>query len=359
MAGSANPFRLLPDSASGIAPRVDALTGFLLLATGLVTLIVLVLIVTFVLKYRRRSEDEVPPATVSRVSLEIAWSAIPLGIFMLMFYWGAALYVDLRRPARGAMEINVTAKQWMWKLQHPGGQREINELHVPVGRPVKLVMISQDVIHSFFVPAFRIKQDVLPGSYTMQWFTATRAGEYHLFCAEYCGTMHSRMIGRVVAMEPAAYQAWLAGVTPDEPPAVSGARLFASLGCAQCHGQNGPTLAGVYGSTVALSDGSSVLADENYVRESIVNAPAKIVAGFPPVMPSYRGQLTDEQVEQLVAYVKSLGAAASPSATRPSPDAAVPVTRPVGAQPPDHRPDFPPARNATDYDRPAGSQPHP
>jgi len=257
------------------------------------------------------------------------------------------LYADMRRPpAAGALEINVTGKQWMWKVQHPGGQREIDELHVPAWRPVKLVMTSQDVIHDFSIPAFRVKQDVLPGSYVTQWFTATKPGEYHLFCAEYCGTMHSGMVGRVVVMPPAEYDAWLAGVTPDEPPAASGARLFASLGCAQCHGQNAPTLAGLYGRPVTLADGKTVIADEEYLRESIENPPARIVAGFEPRMPSFRGQLTDEQLGQLVAYIKSLGAVA-------------PATRPINAYPPLTVPNQPPAKGSTDYDRRIGDYHNP
>jgi cytochrome c oxidase subunit 2 len=326
-------FRLFPESASTVSDRVDALTGFLLLASGLVTLIVLVLIVAFAIRFRRRAEDEVPPATRSHVWLEIGWSVIPLLIFVAMFYWGAALYADMKRPAgAGALEIHVLGKQWMWKLQHPGGQREIDELHVPLGRPVKLIMTSQDVIHDFSIPAFRIKQDVLPGSYVTQWFTATKAGEYHLFCAEYCGTMHSGMVGRVVVMQPGDYEAWLAGVTPDEPPAASGARLFVSLGCAQCHGQNAPTLAGLYGRAVTLADGSTVTADEEYLRESIENPPARIVAGFEPRMPSFRGQLTAEQLGQLVAYIKSL----------------------APTSPAERLPNQPPAKGSTDYGRNIG-----
>jgi cytochrome c oxidase subunit 2 len=293
--------------------------------------------------------------------MEVTWSAIPLVIFIAMFSWGAVLYTDMKRPATGALEIHVIGKQWMWKLQHPGGQREIDELHVPVGVPVKLILTSQDVIHDFSIPAFRVKQDVLPGSYVTEWFTATRPGEYHLFCAEYCGTMHSGMIGRVVVMEPGAYEAWLAGVTPDEPVAVSGARLFTSLGCVQCHGKNAPTLAGLYGRRVVLADGSEATADENYLRESILNPPARIVSGFAPLMPSFRGQVTDEQVDQLVEYIKSLGAAAADSTsgavgatTRPVRDAAAPVTRPANGHPPDRVPDVPPARGATDYDRRTG-----
>ena len=353
-------FRLFPDSASTIAPHVDALTIFLLLITGFMTVLIFVLIVVFAIKYRRREVDEVPPATKSLVWLEITWTVVPLIIFIGMFWWAATLYVDMRRPMKNALEINVIGKQWMWKIQHPGGQREINELHVPVGRPIKLVMTSQDVIHSFYLPAFRTKQDVVPGSYSTEWFEATRPGIYHLFCAEYCGTMHSGMIGRVVAMKPGDYEAWLASVTPDESPAVSGAKLFTTLGCVQCHGQNAPTLAGLFGSTVVLENGEQVYADENYLRESILNPPAKIVSGYPGLMPSFRGQLSEEQINDLVAYIKSLGAAATPgrSATTqstPAGDSAAPVTRPVNGLSPDRLPNVPPARGQTDYDRRIGN----
>jgi cytochrome c oxidase subunit 2 len=323
------------------------------------TVLIFVLIVVFAIKYRRREVDEVPPATKSLVWLEITWTVVPLIIFIGMFWWGASLYVDMRRPMKNALEINVIGKQWMWKLQHPGGQREIDELHVPVGRPIKLIMTSQDVIHSFYMPAFRTKQDVLPGSYVTQWFEATRPGIYHLFCAEYCGTMHSGMIGRVVAMKPGDYEAWLASVTPDEAPAVSGAKLFTTLGCVQCHGQNAPTLAGLFGSTVVLENGDTAYADENYLRESILNPPAKIVSGYVGVMPSFRGQLSEEQINDLVAYIKSLGAAASPgqSTTRPGAahDSAGPVTRPVNGFSPARLPNQPPARQQTDYDRRIGN----
>ena len=231
--------------------------------------------VYFGLRYRRRRDDEVPPPQAHNNWIEIALSAGLFVLFMAMFAWGTVEYFDMRRPPAGALAIDVVGKQWMWKLQHPGGQREINELHVPVNRPVRLTMTSLDVIHSFGVPAFRIKQDVMPGTYTTQWFTATKPGVYDLNCQEYCGTDHSAMRGRIVVMESKDYDAWLAGTPADPEPAVAGARLIATYGCMQCHGQNAPTFAGLYGRVQRLDDGSTVLADENYLRESILNPSAK------------------------------------------------------------------------------------
>jgi cytochrome c oxidase subunit 2 len=344
----AKQFRLLPDSASTVSPRVDAMAWYLTALSAFFTVLIFLLVVWFSLRYRRRSEDEIPPETRSHPWLETMWAAALFVLFMFTFGWGARLYVDVKKPAAHALEINVIGKQWMWKIQHPGGQREINELHVPVGRPIKLIMTSQDVIHSFGLPAFRITQDVLPGAYSTQWFTANRTGEYHLFCREYCGTLHSGMVGRVIVMEPQEYEAWLAGTLPNESPVVAGARLFASYGCAQCHGQLAPTLAGLYGRQVRLEDGSVVTADEQYIRESILNPPAKVVAGFSRLMPSYRGQLSEEQVADLVAYVKSLGSAAQPGVTGAAAanvrtDVAAPASRPVNAVSPESVPNRPPA----------------
>jgi cytochrome c oxidase subunit 2 len=218
----------------------------------------------------------------------------------------------------------------MWKLQHQEGQREINELHIPVGRDVKMIMTSQDVIHSFYVPAFRIKQDVLPGRYTTAWFHATKPGTYHLFCAEYCGTQHSGMIGQVVVMEPAQYQAWLTGGGVTGSLADSGQAIFQQLGCSTCHRSDtqgrGPNLIGVFGKPVQLEDGRSVLADENYVRESILSPTAKVVAGFKPIMPTFQGIVSEEQLTALVAYVKSLSQPAAGAAGTPS-------MKPAGTQP--------------------------
>ncbi|HZZ43533.1 MAG TPA: cytochrome c oxidase subunit II, partial [Tepidisphaeraceae bacterium] len=303
-----NPFHHI----SPIGDRVDALFWFLTFISVLITLLVFVLIVWFVIRYRRRNEDEIPTKTPSNLPLEIGWTIATFAIMLVMFFWGAILYIDMKRspaPAANALEINVVGKQWMWKLQHPGGQREIDELHIPVNRLVKLTMSSEDVIHSFSIPDFRIKQDVVPGSYSTEWFTATRTGRYHLFCQEYCGTNHSQMIGWIDVMTPGDYNAWLAGTAVGESPAVSGAALFHSFGCAQCHGQIAPTLAGLYGRKVLLQDGTTVTADSDYLRESILNAPAKIVQGYTPSMPSYRGQVSEEQLSDLIAYIKSLSPA--------------------------------------------------
>jgi cytochrome c oxidase subunit 2 len=323
-------FRLWPETASQQAGRVDALFLFLLGVSAFFTLLIFVSIVYFGLKYRRRP-GVLPKPVKTSVTLEVAWSVIPFILTMVMFAWGAGLYVHLSRPPAGALQINVIGKQWMWKVQHPTGAREINQLHVPLGRPVKLVMTSQDVIHSFFIPAFRIKNDVIPGRYHSEWFTATRTGEYHLFCAEYCGDGHSRMIGSVVVMEPAKYQAWLAGVTPDLSPVSAGEKLFTEKACITCHGQRGPGLSGVYGSLRrVVEDGQvkDVTADEAYLRESIINPSKKIVVGFPPLMPTFEGQLTEEQILDLIAYIKSLKEA---QPGQPGPAPAGSVSAPGGA----------------------------
>lgn len=313
-------FQLLPERASVMAGKVDALALFLLAVTVFFTLLVLVLVAYFALRYRRRSDDfesPNPPAVPTNVMLEVTWTAIPLLIVTVIFVWGASLYVEQSQPPPEAMEIHVLGKQWMWKIQHPDGRREMNELTVPAGRPVKLVMTSQDVIHSFGIPAFRITQDVLPGRYSYEWFEADRPGEYHLFCREYCGTQHSGMVGTVHVLKPADYERWLAGGPGDvETPAAAGERLFQQFFCAQCHGQRGPTLAGVYGGrVVVLTAGGeqTVTADENYLRESILAPRAKIVKGFPgELMPTYQGQLSEEQLGQLIAYIKSLGVGTRP-----------------------------------------------
>jgi cytochrome c oxidase subunit 2 len=239
----------------------------------------------------------------------------------------------------------------MWKIQHPEGQREINTLHVPMGRPIKLLMTSQDVIHDFGLPAFRIKQDVIPGSYSTEWFTADKTGEYDLFCNQYCGDLHSRMIGKVIVMEPAAYQAWLVGTIPDQLPAVVGAQLYQSYGCAACHGVRAPTLAGLYMSKVVLDNGKTIIADDAYLRESIVEPAAKLVAGYGPIMPSFQGQLSEEQIFDLIEYVKSLGTAqnnAIPGASAAGVQTPA-TTQPVNALRPDLLPNEPPARVPPSY----------
>src|SRR5438128_617219 len=262
---------LWPARASTTAGSVDALYIFLVALSLFVSVAIFTMICIFALRYRRRKAREAEQIEGSNI-LELTWSAIPLAIFLFIFAWGAVVYFKERTPPRGATQIYVVAKQWMWKLQHEEGQREINQLHVPVGKDIKLIMTSQDVIHSFYVPAFRVKQDVLPGRYTTVWFHATKAGTYHLFCAEYCGTQHSGMIGQVVVMEPAEYQAWLSGGGATQSLSQTGEAMFQQLGCSTCHlssGQGrGPNLAGLYGSKVTLVDGRTLTADENYIRES-------------------------------------------------------------------------------------------
>jgi cytochrome c oxidase subunit II len=315
-------FPFFPQQASVQAGQVDAVYFFLLAVTAFFSLLIAGLIVLFAIKYRRKNDDEVGYAIHGSLALEMLWTIIPLGIVMVMFGWGAKVFFDLYRVPAGAMEIFVVGKQWMWKIQHADGQREINELHVPVGRPVKLIMGSEDVIHSFYIPAFRVKADVIPGRYNTMWFEATKPGRYHLFCAEYCGTKHSGMIGSVVAMEPADYQAWLSGGGAQDSPVQAGEKLFAGLACNTCHLQGsqgrGPVLTNLFGNKVELQGGAVAVADEAYLRESIMNPQAKIVAGFQPVMPTFQGLVTEEQLLQLIAYVRSLsqqGAAPAPSGT--------------------------------------------
>ena len=314
-------FPLFPTQASTQAGQVDAIYFFMMATTAFFSLLIAGLIVFFVIKYRRRSDDEVGAAIHGSLALELGWTFIPLFIVMGMFAWGAKVFFDLYRVPAGAMEIFVVGKQWMWKVQHMSGQREINELHVPVGRPVKLIMGSEDVIHSYYIPAFRVKADVIPGRYNTMWFQATRPGTYHLFCAEYCGTKHSGMIGSVVALEPHDFQSWLSGGASSDSPVAAGEKLFSSLACNSCHGQGGagvagrgPALTNVFGHQVELQGGAKVVADEAYIRESIVNPQAKVVAGFPPVMPPFQGMVTEEQLLQLIAYVKSLTGPAAPGA---------------------------------------------
>ncbi|PYY09905.1 MAG: cytochrome c oxidase subunit II [Acidobacteria bacterium] len=317
---------LWPPRASTTAGSVDALFIFLLTLCGFMALAIFTMIIVFAIRYRRRPGHQAEQIEGSN-ALEFTWTFIPLGIFLCIFVWGAYIYFQERTPPRGAAEVYTVAKQWMWKFQHVEGHREINELHVPVGRDVRMIMTSQDVIHSFYVPAFRIKQDVLPGRYTVAWFHATKAGTYHLFCAEYCGTMHSGMIGDVVVMEPAQYEAWLSGGAALGSLANTGQGIFQSLGCSTCHRFDtqgrGPNLVGVFGRPVLLEDGRTVIADENYIRESILIPAAKVVSGFKPIMPTFQGIVSEEQLNALVAYVKSLnpppaGAAGTPNLKPPT-----------------------------------------
>ena len=323
---------LFPEQASTMAGRVDGLLAYLLLISGFFSLLIAGLIVAFAFRYRRRRRADYTPRTgkpiVGSLALEIGWSVIPFLISMSIFVWGASIYFAMADAPADALDIYVVARQWMWKLQHMEGRREINELHVPVGRAVKLIMTSEDVIHSFYVPAFRVKMDVLPGRYTSLWFQPTKEGTYHLFCAEYCGTQHSHMIGSVVVMSRADYQEWLSGQpagqqAPGAPRGEKlsvvalGEQLFAHNGCRTCHATSpservtastGPPLYGLYGRSVPVDKGYSVVAEEGYLRRSILDPMAEIVAGYRPMMPTYAGRLSEEDVMKIVAYIKSLAA---------------------------------------------------
>lgn len=297
---------LFPESASTVAGKVDALYFFLIGVSAFFTLLICVLIISFAVRYRRGSPAKRENPPVNRF-MELIWAAFPLMLTMVMFVWGAVLFFEIQTPPQGAIEMDVVGKQWMWRIHHQNGREEINEVHVPVNQPVRLQMISEDVIHSFYLPEFRVKQDVLPGYYTSLWFEANRTGTFHLFCAEYCGTEHSRMRGTVIVMEQADYANWLAGESGD-PPEVVGQKLFERYRCGSCHKSDGtgtgPSLVGVLGRTVPLTGGGSVTADEQYLHDAIVNPAKQVVAGYQAQMPVF--QFSEVQVLQLIAYLRSL-----------------------------------------------------
>jgi cytochrome c oxidase subunit II len=302
---------LVPDSASTLSWKVDAIYFYLSGVTLFFTLLISAVLIFFVIRYRRRTPYEIPRPIAGSHKLETLWTIIPFVISMTIFGWAARVYFEQSHPPENAIEVYVVGKQWMWKIQHSTGQREINELHVPVGRKVKLIMTTEDVIHDFFVPAFRMKADVVPGKYTTQWFEATKPGTYHLFCAEYCGMNHSGMIGSVIVMEPREFDNWLSGNIGATTPAAAGQQLYQTLGCASCHGANGeggrgPTLAGVFGKQTMLTTKLTIKADEAYIRESILNPQAKLVDGFGPIMPTFQGQVSEDQLVQIIAFMKSL-----------------------------------------------------
>lgn len=309
--------QFFPDAASSLAGQVDALYLVWAAVSVFFSLLIAALLVFFFVKYRRPTDpahvDDIGLEERAAPLLEIGWSVIPLIICLAMFVWGTRVFFDIYRPPSDSQEYFAVGKQWMWKFQHPEGVREINDLHVPVGQAIKVTMTSEDVIHSLYVPAFRTKQDAVPGRYTTLWFKATKPGTYHLFCAEYCGTEHSRMIGQVIAMEPSDYQKWLAGSPAGKTPVASGAQLFQTFACDTCHRDakdprpaRAPQLAGLYGRDVAFADGGTAKADDTYLRESILNPAAKLVAGWQPIMPTFQGQVSEEQLAALLAYIKSL-----------------------------------------------------
>lgn len=312
-----NLFPIIPPSASTIARSVDMVWWIEIAMSVCVMLLVGGLILTFSIKYRRRTPHDNPPRLATNYALEIFWTTATFILFCGCFFLGAGLYVHIETPPKHAEHVYVVGKQWMWKIQHADGIREIDQLHVPIGRPIELIMTSEDVIHDFYVPAFRVKQDVIPGTYTTEWFTATRPGTYHLFCSQYCGTNHAAMVGTVTVLTDADYDKWRAGMSPATSTSQAGRALFATYGCIQCHGQTAPTLAGLYGRKVELNDGSTVVADEGYLRESIVDPGVKVVAGYAPIMPSFEGQLTAEQINTMVQYIENLKGAKS-STTKPA-----------------------------------------
>ncbi len=326
---------LLPPQASSVAGEVDTFYFVIVGISAFFTILICALVVIMAIKYRRKSDADRPRAILGSVPLELVWTIIPLVICMVLFFWSAKLYMTLITPPEDAIEMYATGKQWMWKIQHRNGKREINELHIPLGQAVKLKMTSEDVIHSFFVPAFRTKMDVVPGRYTTTWFRPTAIGKYHLFCAEYCGTKHSGMIGWVYVMLPEDYQKWLQGDAGEGTLSQRGERLFNELGCANCHRIDGkgrgPSLVGVFGEQVELDKGGKVLADEAYLRESILNSSAKVVSGYQSIMPVFQGLVTEDQVLQLIEYLKSIGkkqkAPAAPGA-KPAPPARVAAAAP-------------------------------
>jgi cytochrome c oxidase subunit 2 len=309
---------LYPEQASNFAPNVDALMLSIIAVCLFFAVAVTIAILYFVFRFRRKSVGEIGVAIHGDMRLEAAWILVPLVLALAMFAGGTVVYVDFRRAPADTLDIYVIGKQWMWKLQQPNGQKEINELHVPVGQNVRLIMASEDVIHDFSVPAFRVKMDVVPGHYNTLWFRPTKTGKYHFFCSQYCGTNHAVMGGWVTVMEPDEYTAWLSGSSgAADNPVLAGQKLFAERACITCHLSDGkgraPSLNGVYGGQVRLADGSTATADDAYIRESILVPSAKIVAGYQPVMPAFQGQLTEEQTLDLIAYVKSLQAEPVPA----------------------------------------------
>ena len=318
---------LFPDQASTLAPQVDNLYFFLLAVTSFFAILVVILVVFFAVKYRDDSGLKVGAPITGSVPLEISWSLIPFVTSMVIFVYATVVYFNIVRPPVETLEIYSTGKRWMWRFQHIDGQSEINDLHVPRGRPVRVTFTSEDVLHSLFIPAFRVKADAIPGRYSSIWFTATQTGTFHVFCAEYCGTNHSGMIGRVFVMEPNDYQAWLNG-SGGLPMVARGEQLFQQLACVSCHlsdgSGRGPSLAGVFGKQVQLTTGTSVVADDTYLRESILLPHAKLVAGYQATMPTYQGQVNEEGVMSLIEYMKSLPAANRPDGAAPQASAAQP-----------------------------------
>ncbi len=303
-------FPLFPQEASANAPGVDHLFYFMTAVSVFFSALIFLLIFYFAIKYRRRAKDEPPPKNqvINNIPLEVTWTVIPMILVVIMYFWGAEIFVRNATPPKNATEIFVIGKQWMWQIEHTNGLREINALHIPIGVPIKLTMTSQDVIHDFSVPAFRMKMDVLPDRYTTEWFEPTRIGKYRFFCDQYCGMGHSLMRGWVYVMSQQDYQRWLRSGVSGITMADQGEALYNKYGCITCHGTGkGPPFAGLYGKPVLLSNGQTVIANDSYIRESILYPSSQIVNGYPAIMPTFKGQLSEEQILQLTAYIKSQG----------------------------------------------------
>ena len=315
---------IFPAQASTFAADVDKLYFLILAVTSFFAIAVVIFVAVFAIKYQDESGTQVGAPIHGSIPLELAWSFIPFVISIGIFAYATIVYFEIVRPPAETLQIYSTGKRWMWRFQHINGRAEINELHVPKGRPVKITFTSEDVLHDIYIPAFRVKADAIPGRYSEIWFEPSQLGDFHLFCAEYCGTKHSGMIGRVVVMEPRDYQAWLSG-SDGQPLAARGQQLFQQLACVTCHlndgSGRGPSLAGVYGSKVDLANGTGVTADDGYIRESILTPQMKLVSGFQPVMPTFQGLVNEEGVMSLIEYIKSLPAPAAPAKTATAPAA--------------------------------------
>lgn len=315
---------VFPPVSSTLASKVDLLFFFTVGVSVLFSVLIVATIASFLVRYRRRRADETGQEIKGNtLILELGWSIIPLGLVMISFFWGAAIFFETSRPPADAWSFHVYGKQWMWKVEHPEGKREINEFHVPVDQAVKLTMTSEDVIHNFSVPAFRLKMDVLPGRYTTAWFKATKTGTYHIFCDQYCGVDHSKMVGKIHVLRPEEYQKWLVGGAAAGGTVASGAELFVAKACNTCHrpdsSARAPILDGIFGKPVALVDGRTVVVDESYLRESILSPSAKVVQGYQPIMPTFKDQISEEEIVQLIKHIQSLKpGAAAPAAAAPA-----------------------------------------
>jgi cytochrome c oxidase subunit 2 len=308
----------IPEAASNLASKVDGLLLVITFISIFFFVLISAVLIYFAVKYRRKSDDEETPYITGNQTLEIIWTVIPSILLILLFVYGFVVYKDMRTPPKDAVDITVTGKQWLWTFEYYDGKKTLNELYVRLNRPVRMIMRADDVLHSFFVPAFRVKQDLMPGRYTQLWFTPTKIGTFDIFCAEYCGTGHSKMLGKVIVLSPEAYDIWEKGVAVDGgeavaslPPAELGEKLYKGKGCNACHSVDGsvvigPSFKGLYEREGELEDGASYTADENYIRQSILEPQEQIVEGFQPVMPSFKGILSDAEITAIIAYMKTL-----------------------------------------------------